>query len=316
MAGKLLIAGGGISSAEIHKIFLDMAGGEHANVAIVPTASGDARVRAQECKKLFCENGVALENIHIIKISQVDEPGWVNNGDDIEIAKTLDNIDAVWFTGGDQLRLAKALFRADGSATLVLDKLQALLNRGGLIGGTSAGAAVMSSVMIARGTSKGAYMQPVQFINSNSISLTLQKDSEQLMMTNGFGFFPYGIVDQHFDTRDRLGRLMKSISISAFSTGFGIDEDTAIIVDLDENKLQVIGTGKVVILKQVKESEPNMDFLQLTSLMEVKELAAGESIWLGQLQIDFRIQDSFGIVEHFELQDAAKIKDSFTPSLG
>jgi cyanophycinase len=119
----------------------------------------------------------------------------------------------VWLAGGDQTLLTKAY-----QGTAVQRALHRLLAPGGVIGGTSAGAAVMSEVMIRGGN-------PVAELG------------------RGFGFLPGVIVDQHLSERDRLPRLQGAVDRHPGSLGLGIDEQTAVVV---EGRIaSVLGEGQV-----------------------------------------------------------------------
>jgi cyanophycinase len=119
---------------------------------------------------------------------------------DPEFVKPLTEATGVWLTGGDQVRLATTYH-----GTLVEKELQKVLARGGAVGGTSAGAAIMSSLMIAGG-------------------------SQEAEVGTGFGLLAGVVIDMHFQNRNRLHRLLGVLARHPECTGVGIDEETALVV--------------------------------------------------------------------------------------
>jgi cyanophycinase len=137
---------------------------------------------------------------------------------DKELCRRLRDATAVWIGGGDQQRLFD---RYDGSN--VLDEVRSVFARGGIVAGTSAGAAIMSKVMIAGGMTKPK-------------------------LANGWNLLPNVIVDQHFSQRARFERLESAVSLHPDQVGIGIDESTALFVDGPTTR--VIGNGSVYIKDQ------------------------------------------------------------------
>jgi cyanophycinase len=248
MKGNLLIAGGNIHTREVCESFVKLAGGAGARIGVIPAATSEVYRAITDCTDMLKQNGIQARNIVIIKISCEESLNWARNGDLLEALEEIDTLDAVWFTGGDQIRLANAFLHDDGTSTKALEKLYALLERGGTIGGSSAGAAIMSIDMIARGTSKGAYLNPVCECKGSLVPQDDKGDNEALYITKGLGFFKDGMIDQHFDKRERLGRLVKAMACRKVNKGYGIAEDTAIACNLSSRTAKVIGTGKVVII--------------------------------------------------------------------
>jgi cyanophycinase len=159
--------------------------------------------------------------------------------------KTIEAIDAasaVWIGGGQQAKLAKSF--DDGSVEVAL---QNLLLRGGTVGGTSAGAAIMSKVMIASGANEPT-------------------------LTNGWDMLPGAIVDQHFGQRNRMTRLQTAVEQHPECFGMGIDEQTAVFVK--GRNISVVGQGSVSILLAKSEDRDR----------EVQQLHAGDSADLTQLR--------------------------------
>ena len=127
---------------------------------------------------------------------------------------------SVYFTGGDQAKIVGAL-APGGGETPVLAAIRAAQAAGGLVAGSSAGAAMMSQPMILGGTS----------IESVVHGVTDDPERPGLLMGAGLGFFPCGMLDQHFIKRGRLGRLVVAMARAGVRRGFGIDENTALLVE-------------------------------------------------------------------------------------
>jgi cyanophycinase len=254
-SGHLVIAGGGLEAdnRSVYYQLIELSGGpDKATFAVIPSASGVPAQAWVSFSKILISYGVKAENIHLINISVMDddsttdvnESTWSENGKDPELAKIIYGCSAVWFTGGDQLRTMKALVLSDGKPTPVLQAVRNVYEKGGVIGGSSAGAAIMSEAMIGNGNSLGALSLPVSY--------DVEKDdnSGALLMSTGLGFFPAGIVDQHFNAKSRLGRLPVALMTThgKFTKGFGVDENTAIIYSAKEKKFAVAGVAGVTII--------------------------------------------------------------------
>lgn len=125
----------------------------------------------------------------------------------------------LFFTGGSQQRIATLT----GGTQLIL-AIKELLERGGVIAGTSAGASIMCTTMIAEGVSEG----------TNCVG--------DLKKSPGIGLVQWAIIDQHFSERGRIGRLLAATAENPELLGIGIDEDTGIVID-PETGFEVLGTG-------------------------------------------------------------------------
>jgi cyanophycinase len=215
--GSLVIVGGGKLPDAIADRFLELAGGKNARVVVIPTATELADTPERlPCPAYWKARGAAsVMLLHTRSREQADDPAFV---------KPLTEASGVWFTGGIQSRLADTY-----GGTRVERALHQLLARGGVIGGTSAGAAVMSPVMIVGG------------------------DPEAEVGT-GFGFLPGYVVDTHFQNRHRLDRLLGVLARHPQDTGLGIDENTAVIVT--GQALRVLGSGEVRVCVAASGPEP------------------------------------------------------------
>ncbi|MGO0062766.1 cyanophycinase [Brevibacillus fluminis] len=239
--GSLVIIGGAQQrdNAAIHEKMIELAGGkDKAMIGIFPTASGSMS-SSEEMKEDFEYYGVPADHVKIIDITKDNYQDKVNNDDIVaQIAET----NALFFVGGDQARITKAFYNPDGSNTKALDAVWDVYNKGGMIAGTSAGAAIMSKTMIANTDSLGALLNGV----------TYDDTKPGLWVTKGLGFFNGGIVDQHFSKRGRLGRLVVALVAEKQKYGFGIDENSAMVVT--GNTIEVIGASGLFIVDASKAS--------------------------------------------------------------
>lgn len=137
----------------------------------------------------------------------------------------LEGATAVFFTGGDQLRITTRL-----GGTALSKRIEEIFKAGGLIAGTSAGAAALSEMMLVGSPGGGGY-----------------RIGDTFQMVPGLGLIRNVIIDQHFSERGRIRRLLRAVAQNPRLLGIGIDEDTAILVERNES-FQVIGSGAVYVV--------------------------------------------------------------------
>lgn len=208
--GHLLIIGGNGTTDAIVKRAVDLAGGAQGLVAIFPQASEVAETGAESVAnwtKAGIGKAVALDP-----------------ADTATALATVKQATFIWFPGGDQVRLTKAL-----AGTGIPEAIRARYQDGALVGGTSAGAAVMSSVMI----TGEADLQSITAGKTETIP--------------GLGLWPDVIVDQHFLKRQRDNRLISAVLDHPSLVGVGIDETTAVLVS-GGRRFEVIGKSSVVVV--------------------------------------------------------------------
>ncbi len=218
VAGNLVICGGGDLPGEVHSAFFQLAGGKQARIVVIPTASESADEPPSES---FLEPWKSLGAAQIERLHSRDP----NVANDEAFSAPLRAATAVWIGGGDQVRLAEAYL-----GTAVERELAALLARGGTIGGTSAGAAIMSQVMIAGGNPRPE-------------------------MATGFDLLPGAIVDQHFLARNRATRLWQALDWNRKYFGVGIDEGTALVVQ--DRTMTVVGDSIVTFCWNPSSTRPS-----------------------------------------------------------
>ncbi len=281
--GSLVIVGGGLEhdNKSVYGQMIALAGGaDKATFAVIPSASGVSVQSFMSFRNILRSYGVHPDNIHLIEIAMVDddstkdvdESAWRNNGNDIRLTGIVRSCSAIWFTGGDQSRTMKTLLRPDGSKTPVLEAVWDVYRSGGLIGGSSAGAAIMSETMIGGGSSMGALLHGA-ITNYTGDDFP---DSLGVWLTHGLGFFPAGIVDQHFEARSRIGRLSLALLIAnpQVALGFGIDENTAVIYHSGKKTITVAGASGVTLLNATDarishiQERPKIENLSVSYLVE------------------------------------------------
>ncbi|MEL7121701.1 MAG: cyanophycinase [Bacteroidota bacterium] len=206
---QLFVGGGGFSQ-EMYVKFSKLAG-PNAKLVVIPTATS-REVKPEEIQKRWQDRGIKEVSVLHTRDKEVARSAG--------FADPLKTATVVWISGGSQSRIADAYLD-----TPVEEELYKLIERGGMIGGSSAGAAILSKMMIS-----GGRVEPE--------------------ITTGFDLVPGAIIDQHFLRRNRLKRLMAAIRAHPEMVGFGIDEDTAI--HINGNEYKVIGSSYVMQIEMVE----------------------------------------------------------------
>lgn len=194
---------------------------------------------SKEMKKDFEDYGVPADQVRIIEITESNYKEKVN---DEGVVSDISECTAFFFVGGDQARITKAFYNPDGTNTKALDAVWEVYQNGGMVAGTSAGAAIMSKTMIQNATS----------LEALQLGVTYDEQKPGLWVTKGLGFFDGGIVDQHFSKRGRIGRLVVALVQEKVDYGFGIDENSAMVVTGSE--IQVIGESGMFLIDASKAS--------------------------------------------------------------
>lgn len=221
--GSLIIVGGGDTPYAVQKRFIELAGGSgRAKIAIFPMAATEFDEEADEIAFEFRMLGATSEVINIDREQAQSKA----------IDQVLAGFTGYWFLGGDQNDLADALL---GTRALWLIERQ--YEKGAVIGGTSAGAAVMTETMLT-----GERRTSVGRINDDPNAVAPRSTE----VSSGFGLLPGAIIDQHFSRRSRDNRLVSAVLDNPHLLGVGIDEETALLVRPD-GRWEVLGNGHVKI---------------------------------------------------------------------
>ena len=195
--------------------FVQLAGGRDACISVVPTASS-IESAGERYKAIFLEMGASRVDVLFIGSRE-------DANSDMHLT-SLRQATGIFMTGGNQMRLS-ALVGGTRVAQLIRQRNDA----GAIVAGTSAGASILSSHMVAFGTSG----ETPRF--------------RMAQMIAGFGLVPELIIDQHFRQRDRIGRLLSLVALNPGLLGVGVDEDTAVLINSD-NVLEIVGRHSVTIV--------------------------------------------------------------------
>lgn len=220
--GHLVIIGGGDKPKYVTQQIIDLAGGKNAKIIIIPNASSEPIESAQYNVDEFIKMGCTNVNYLYCSREEANQDSIINR---------LDGVTGIFFGGGDQAFLTRDLL-----GTKLLDAIKNIYENGGVISGTSAGAAVMSHLMITGNELKNN--------DSTDIFITIEKGNVENI--EGFGFLNTVIIDQHFIKRKRLNRLISLVLENPDLIGVGIDEKTSIIVN-PGNNFDVLGENQVMI---------------------------------------------------------------------
>lgn len=244
--GTLLLCGGGTIPKVVRDRFYLSGKGAQGTLVVIPTASEQSD-RGDFARFIDYWSEFRWHNLAILHMDNRE----ASFRDDSAL-RLLEQATAVWIAGGDQSRLAERY-----AGTPIESGLKALIHRGGIVGGTSAGAAIASDSMIS-----GGYCEPT--------------------MSRGFTMLTKAIVDQHFSQKGRSMRLRTAICRSPERTGIGIDESTGLFISPQKSK--VVGEGSVFVYKMNGTSSnapiesPSQHFLDFESVMDTTQLLNGDEI--------------------------------------
>lgn len=214
--GYLLLVGGGGEPDALWTKFFELVGGKDAAVVVLPTASERPEAGteyADDLRKIW--GATHVQSIELRTRADASRP---------EFVAALAAARGIFFTGGDQVRITEAIL-----ATPAYDAIRRVYESGGVLSGTSAGTACMSSVMI---TGEGDF----NVIRGGAV------ETKQ-----GLGFITDAIVDQHFLTRQRENRLFTVVMEHPDLPGLGLDEGTAVLFKPDHT-LEVVSEGTVMVI--------------------------------------------------------------------
>ncbi|MGI8476989.1 MAG: cyanophycinase [Thermomicrobiales bacterium] len=217
-AGPIMAIGGAEDKLDdkiILSTFVQLAGGRQAKIAIVPTASS-VEAAGSRYKAIFL--GLGAESADVVYIGSREDA----NG--LTPLEPLEDATGIFLTGGNQVRLS-ALVGGTKASKIV----KARHNAGAIVAGTSAGASILSSHMVAFGSS------------GETPKLRMAQ------MVAGFGLVPEVIIDQHFRQRDRIGRLLALVAANPGLLGIGIDEDTAALIGAN-GIMEIVGRHSITVV--------------------------------------------------------------------
>lgn len=217
--GRLIAIGGNedrINQLVVLKRVVQEIGKSEFTVVVITTASEEPEQRGKEYETVFTNLGA--KSVEILNIKERYE------ANDRALAKSLEATDLIFIAGGDQLRLTTII-----GGSKVLQAIKKRLQNGGLIAGTSAGAAVFSDTMIYEGKSEEGLLKG------------------KVLTTSGFGFVENIVFDTHFMSRGRIGRLVQIVTTNPTCVGVGIGEDSGVLLKGD-GTMEVVGSGQVILV--------------------------------------------------------------------
>jgi cyanophycinase len=230
--GTLVIVGGGnLNGSGINEKFIELAGGKEKNFVIVPTAGGNRNQQGELIK--YEEERIIAPWIRLgvknVRMLHTHDP---KVADTEEFAKVLRTADAVWFNGGRQWNIVDSYVN-----TLTYREFHKVLERGGVIGGSSAGATIQGEYLV-RGDTSGP-----------DVMMTAEPNHQE-----AFKFLRKVAIDQHINTRNRWDHLIPVIQKYPQLLGIGLSESTAIIVKGD--RFEVMGAWKVAVHDNTRLYQP------------------------------------------------------------
>jgi cyanophycinase len=219
MGGTVVLIGGAEDKVRDRLIlsrFCELAGGESATVAVISSASSMGEAAGARYRQIFMELGIGtVRTLHATSRAQANDDAATH---------VVRGATGIFLTGGNQLRLSSTI-----GGTRLAEAVHDRFDAGAVVAGTSAGASAMSTHMIAFGAS-GATPK-----------------HRMAQVAAGLGVLRGVIVDQHFQQRNRLGRLLSLIAQNPSLLGLGVDEDTAGVVGPD-HVMEVIGRGNITVV--------------------------------------------------------------------
>ncbi len=253
--GHLVIVGGGLKDehATVFNRFVSLCA--DGPIGIIPIASGDG-IKAGESSAERWRKYSGTRSVIVIPLTQSDAA----KSDDPEIAKQIASCGGLWFTGGQQDRVVNVLRPGGKRGACLAACFTVLNNKRGVIGGTSAGAAIMSDPMITGGRSASAKSRDPD-----------NEDNHRVTTSAGLGFFTFGLTDQHFTQRGRQGRLVDALHDTKVARGFGVSENCALVVDRATAECEVIGEQAAVWIIDTSPSRP-------ATGMRVSILSGGDAL--------------------------------------
>ena len=240
--GRVVSAGGGLQAdnAAVYQSIVDARAGD-GPLCVVPTASSDPEASMERAVATLTGYG-GVGSVKGILIS-TENP---SQAQDPSVVAEIRTCSGFFFTGGSQSRIVD-VFLPGGDTTEAYRALWQQWQEGAVVSGSSAGAAMMSRVMIAGGSSADAVTHGVRL-----------PDGDGVHIREGMGFFELGMLDQHFLARGRIGRILVStLQENSPQIGLGIDENTALVVDGDS--AWVVGASGVVVVdgRSVQRTGPS-----------------------------------------------------------
>jgi cyanophycinase len=244
--GSLVIIGGALrpDNSAVWERIVRLAGGKGARIAVFASASATPETTAQVLVERLARYGASAFFVPVaVKLPGSDYHAAADNP---ELAAAVRSAGGAFFAGGDQTRITRALRHPDGSNTAVLDALWDMYRGGGVIAGSSAGAAIMSSTM---------FGEPKTVLATLKLGVA---DGHEI--TSGLGFIGDDVfVDQHLLVRGRFARMLPAMLKKGYKLGLGIDENTAMVVG-PNREVEVVGYKGALLIDLAKATAQDGPF--------------------------------------------------------
>lgn len=257
-AGTLFIIGGGQRPPELIRDLIQTAqlNQPDRQAVILPMSSSQPDTAAFYAIRQFTQQGLPPEKFSTVQIDSGQTPSAAQ-------IQAIVNADLIYLTGGDQRRFMTAI-----AGTPIRDKIREAYQKGAVVAGTSAGAALMSQHMLTGDERK----------HPEYTGAFRTVESENMILKPGLGLLPEAVVDQHFIWRMRFNRLLSVIAEHPALIGLGIDESTAVV--LHDGQARVSGVGQVIVLRNTDGQFRSENGLLGSRNMQLDLLLPGETFLL------------------------------------
>jgi cyanophycinase len=244
--GALVIIGGGLrdDTTAVWQRIVALAGGRGARIAVFASAADRPVGVAKSSVERLNHYGA---DAFVVPIAvRLDGSDYLAAAEDPALAAAVRGAGGAFFSGGSQDRITRALRKADGGNSLVLDALWQMYRRGGVIAGTSAGAAIMSSTM---------FTEPKTVLTT--LKLGVEEGQE---IAPGLGFIGDDVfIDQHLLVRGRFARMLPAMLKKGYRLGLGVDENSALVVG-PGREVEVLGYRGALLIELAEASTEPGDF--------------------------------------------------------
>lgn len=240
-AQSLVVIGGGLDDPAIYDRIIDLGGGPgKARIGVLTTGSATPEDSGRFYMDAFAARGGKAEWLPLDAATK-------RGAENPALAAQAGQCNVFFLGGGDQRRYTRALLRRDGSDTALLRAIRQAFEAGGVVAGTSAGAAVLvGAPMVTGGESYDALARPRKLTDR---------------VRGGLGLFRFGLIDTHFGERGRQGRIIRLAARRRVQLAFGIDDDTALVVTGALGKrpaMEVVGRGGVSVFDLTRARVPRL----------------------------------------------------------
>ena len=231
-----------------------LAGGKGSKFAVFATAADNPEKSAQSIIASLTKHGAVAEHITVAPMlkESASQVGYKTAARSPTLVRKVRESQGVFFSGGSQERITQALLNADGSRTPVLEAIWAVFDNGGVVAGTSAGAAMMSRTM---------FRDAPDVLDVMKFGARMGSVGNERELDVGLGFAGAELfVDQHFLKRGRLGRLLPAMLTANNKFGLGVEENSAAIIQ--GTSIEVIGAKGAIFadLRDAKQDKLTAEF--------------------------------------------------------